>query len=47
VPGVYGRLAWCRDGATEGDGAVQNWFELLDSWFDAGAANGGRNGYQH
>lgn len=32
--GVYGRLAWCRDGATPGNGKVENWFELLDAWYD-------------
>jgi clostripain len=42
----YGRWAFLRDGATEGNGAVENWFELLDSWFDdAGAGPGGINGY--
>ncbi|HET6202034.1 MAG TPA: clostripain-related cysteine peptidase [Planctomycetota bacterium] len=34
VEGVYGRLAWCRDGAKQGNGEVENWFELLDHWFD-------------
>jgi clostripain len=47
VPGVHGRLAFCRDGATAGNGKVENWFELLDSWYDAGAAGGGANGYSH
>ncbi len=44
VPLVYGRLAWCGDGATPGDGEVQTWFELLDAWFDKGA-DGGINRY--
>jgi len=40
---AYGAYAWCRDGATRGDGVVQNWFELLDRWFDgAGDTNGYR-----
>jgi len=47
VPGEaregYGRYAWCRDGATEGDGVVQTWFELLDAWYDA---DGDVNGYR-
>lgn len=30
----YGNLAFCADGATEGNGIVENWFELLDYWFD-------------
>jgi clostripain len=33
--GLWGKLAWCRDGATPGNGVVENWFELLASWFDA------------
>lgn len=45
--GVYGSLAWCRDGATAGNGKIENWFELLDAWFDAGAADGGANRYAH
>ena len=44
---VNGNLAWCRDGAIAGDGKVENWFELLDAWFDVddGAA-GGLNGWR-
>jgi clostripain len=30
----YGKLAWCIDGRTDDDSTVQNWFELLDRWFD-------------
>lgn len=30
---VPGKLAWCADGAAS-NGAVENWFELLDSWYD-------------
>ncbi|MBL8841831.1 MAG: hypothetical protein JNL90_09930 [Planctomycetes bacterium] len=41
-----GEWAWCRDGAIEGDGAVQNWFELLDRWYDVADANGGLNGWR-
>jgi clostripain len=44
VEGTYGRLAWCRDGATAGNGKVETWFELLDSWFDP-AGDPGTNGY--
>jgi clostripain len=47
VPGVYGKLAFCRDGATPGNGKVENWFELLDAWFDASAHGPGSNGYEH
>jgi len=30
----YGRWAFLADGATPGNGEVENWFELLDAWFD-------------
>jgi clostripain len=39
----YGNLAWCKDGATESNGIVENWFELLDSWFDQGDGGGANN----
>jgi clostripain len=46
VAGVYGRLAWCKDGASAANGKVENWFELLDRWFDdAGADPLGSNAY--
>jgi clostripain len=32
--GHHGRWAFLSDGATAGNGAVENWFELIDSWFD-------------
>jgi hypothetical protein len=47
VPGVHGRLAWCRDGAVPGDGVVQNWFELLDAWLDTPGPGEGTNGYAY
>src|SRR5262245_53096979 len=31
----YGNWAFLKDGATPGDGVVDNWFELLESWFGA------------
>ncbi len=31
---LVGGWAWCRDGATAANGEVENWFELLDWWFD-------------
>ncbi len=40
----YRRWAWCSDGARSDNGQVENWFELLDSWFDTGEG-GGSNGY--
>lgn len=33
--GDYGRWAFLEDGATPGNGVVENWFELLESWFGA------------
>lgn len=41
----YGRWAFLSDGATPGNGVVENWFELLDAWFDAPGSSGGENGY--
>jgi len=44
---TYGKYAWCADGATPGNNTVENWFELLDSWFDTdNGVDGGLNGYQ-
>ena len=46
-PVTYGRWAWCADGATEANGTAENWFEMLDCWFDgAGDGAAGRNGYR-
>lgn len=44
---AFGRYAWCADGATPDNGEVENWFELMDAWFDAQDDNGGSNGYRH
>ena len=41
----YGRYAWCADGAEAGNERVENWFELLDAWFDTPDESGGLNGY--
>jgi uncharacterized protein (TIGR03067 family) len=30
----YGNWAFLKDGATPGNGVVENWFELVDSWFN-------------
>ncbi|MFN0242567.1 MAG: clostripain-related cysteine peptidase [Planctomycetota bacterium] len=43
-PTVCPGLAWCADGAGEGNQRIESWFELLDSWFDD-ARNGGSNRY--
>ena len=29
----YGNWSFLKDGATPGNGVVENWFELLESWF--------------
>jgi clostripain len=41
----YGRWSFLADGATPGNGRVENWFELLDFWFDEVDDGGGVNGY--
>ena len=44
---TYGHYLWCADGATPRNNKVENWFELLDSWFDTGnGKEGGLNNYQ-
>ena len=30
----YGNWAFLKDGATPGNGVIENWFELVDSWFN-------------
>jgi clostripain len=45
--GVHGRWAFLGDGAVEGNGRVETWFELLDLWYDDTAKDpGGLNGYR-
>lgn len=41
-----GGWAFCADGAVPGNGKVENWFELLDLWFDTADDEGGVNGYR-
>ncbi len=44
----YGKLLWCIDAATQGNSIVENWFEMLDSWFDyTNNSSGGYNSYQY
>ncbi len=43
---AFGNYEWCRDGATPNNGQVENWFELLDSWFDVNDETGGMNSYR-
>jgi clostripain len=42
-----GRWSFLADGATSGNGQVENWFELLDAWFDVADDAGGINGYRY
>ena len=44
----YGRLEWCIDGAVEGNDSAENFFEVLDAWYDPdeNGPDGGYNGYQ-
>lgn len=43
----YGRLAWAIDNASPEKNEANNWFELLDSWFDeSNTSAGGLNFYQ-
>lgn len=45
--GVHGRWAFLGDGAVEGNGKVETWFELLDLWYDDVSKDpGGINGYK-
>jgi clostripain len=43
----HGHWSFLADGATPGNGKVENWFELLDAWFDAADDAGGVNGYRY
>ncbi len=46
VKTAFGLYDWCRDGATPGNGQVENWFELLDAWLDVNDDVGGFNEYR-
>ncbi|MDY6968598.1 MAG: clostripain [Spirochaetota bacterium] len=35
----YGNMDWCINGATPDNGDVENWFEMLDAWFDYTVSN--------
>src|SRR5262249_52808789 len=43
----YGHWSFLAAGATSGNGKGENWFELLDAWFDAADDAGGVNGYRY
>ena len=36
----YGNWSFLKDGATPGNGVVENWFELLESWFNESDSGG-------
>ncbi len=42
-----GHWSFLADGATPANGQVENWFELLDCWFDEADDAGGINGYRY
>jgi clostripain len=35
----YGNWSFLKHGATPGNGVVENWYELLDSWFNVAASD--------
>ena len=39
----YGNWSFLKDGATPGNGVVENWFELLESWFHVAEESSGIN----
>ncbi|MBP7553439.1 MAG: clostripain [Spirochaetes bacterium] len=39
----YGKILWCQDNATRDNGIVENWFELLDYFYDDKTRNGGES----
>jgi hypothetical protein len=43
---AFGKYEWCADGAVRDNGEVENWFELLDYWFDRDDPAGGANAYR-
>ncbi len=42
----YGNLSFCKDNAKMNNNVVENYFEVLDFWFDINDDNGGLNGYK-
>ena len=42
----FGSYAWCRDGARPANATVENWFEMLDAWYDQNDGQGGVNAYR-
>jgi len=39
----YGKILWCKDNATRDNGIVENWFELLDYFYDDKTRNNGES----
>lgn len=39
----YGKILWCQDNATRNNRIVENWFELLDYFYDDKTRNGGES----
>jgi len=39
----YGKILWCQDNATSDNGIVENWFELLDYFYDDKTRNDGKS----
>ncbi|OHD06473.1 MAG: hypothetical protein A2086_01795 [Spirochaetes bacterium GWD1_27_9] len=37
----YGKLFWCKDNATQDNKIIENWFELLDYYYDDPTQNNG------
>ncbi len=44
---TFGKLSFCKDNATENNKIVENYFEVLDYWFDEEDGKGGYNGYSY
>ena len=42
---TYGRMSFCKDNAISGNNIVENYFEVLNYWFDEKNSYGGYNGY--
>ena len=43
----YGNLSFCKNNATQKNGVIENYFEVLDYWFDYENGYGGINGYEY
>ena len=43
---AFGNYDWCADGASRNNQVVENWFELMDYWYDTNDSSGGLNKYR-